>query len=45
MEKLSPASRAAALAFTVAFSALALQVLAHRMISAKLLSNYAFLVV
>jgi len=37
--------RASATAFLVAFAALFLQVLVHRMISAKLLSDYAFLVI
>lgn len=37
--------RACATAFLAAFAALFLQVLVHRIISAKLLSNYAFLVI
>ena len=37
--------RASATAFLVAFAALFLQVLVHRMVSAKLLSDYAFLVI
>lgn len=37
--------RAAALAFLTAAVALLLQVLVHRMVSAKLLNNYAFLVI
>ena len=37
--------RACALAFLAAFAALFLQVLVHRIISAKLLNNYAFLVI
>ena len=39
------AARAGALAFLVAAATLFLQVLVHRIVSAKLLSNYAFLVV
>jgi spermidine synthase len=42
---LSPAARASALAFLIAFVTLFSQILAHRMISAKLLNNYAFLVI
>ncbi len=37
--------RACSLAFLVAFAALFLQVLVHRIISAKLLNDYAFLVI
>ena len=37
--------RACSLAFVVAFAALFLQVLVHRIISAKLLNDYAFLVI
>ena len=43
--KLSPEGRATWMAFAAAFTTLALQVLVHRMVSAKLLSNYAFLVI
>lgn len=38
-------ARAAALAFLTAFSILLIQVLAHRMVSAKLLNNYAFFII
>src|SRR5258708_37460919 len=38
-------SRASALAFLTAAATLFLQVLVHRMVSAKLLNNYAFLVI
>jgi len=38
-------ARASALAFITAAATLALQVLVHRMVSAKLLNNYAFLVI
>jgi spermidine synthase len=38
-------NRAAALAFTIAFATLVAQILFHRIISAKLLNNYAFLVI
>lgn len=38
-------SRASALAFVVAFTTLTSQVLFHRVISAKLMNNYAFLVI
>ncbi|MGA3007133.1 MAG: hypothetical protein ABSE59_04505, partial [Opitutaceae bacterium] len=44
VEPRSP-SRAAAIAFTVAFATLAAQILVHRIISAKLHNNYAFLVI
>jgi spermidine synthase len=37
--------RAAAVAFTIAFATLVAQILFHRIISAKLLNNYAFLVI
>ena len=37
--------RAALLAFLTAFVTLFVQVLVHRMVSAKLLNNYAFLVI
>lgn len=37
--------RAGALAFTTGFVTLLMQVLIHRMVSAKLLNNYAFLVI
>ena len=37
--------RACSLAFLIAFAALFLQVLVHRVISAKLLNDYAFLVI
>jgi spermidine synthase len=40
-----PPARAAALAFLAAGATLFLQVLVHRMVSAKLLNNYAFLVI
>ncbi len=40
-----PARRAAALALLVAATTLSLQVLVHRMVSAKLLNNFAFLVI
>ncbi len=40
-----PPRRAAALAFLAAGATLFLQVLVHRMVSAKLLNNYAFLVI
>src|SRR5258708_35715565 len=40
-----PPSRASALAFLTAAATLFLQVLVHRMVSAKLLNNYAFLVI
>lgn len=42
---LSVHSRAAALAFLTAFVTLFVQILVHRMVSAKLLNNYAFLVI
>lgn len=42
---LSPAARAAGLAFLTAAVTLLTQVLVHRMVSAKLLNNYAFLVI
>jgi spermidine synthase len=42
---ISAAARAVALAFLTAFVTLFLQVLVHRMVSAKLLNNYAFLVI
>jgi spermidine synthase len=38
-------NRAAAVAFTVAFATLMAQILFHRIISAKLLNNFAFLVI
>jgi hypothetical protein len=38
-------NRAAAVAFTIAFTTLVAQILFHRIISAKLLNNYAFLVI
>jgi spermidine synthase len=38
-------NRAAAVAFTIAFATLMAQILFHRIISAKLLNNYAFLVI
>jgi spermidine synthase len=38
-------NRAAAVAFTIAFATLVAQILFHRIISAKLLNNYAFLVI
>jgi spermidine synthase len=38
-------SRAAALAFLTAFATLFVQVLVHRVVSAKLLNNYAFLII
>src|SRR5437868_5872118 len=37
--------RAGVLAFTTALVTLALQILVHRIVSAKLLNNYAFLVI
>lgn len=40
-----PPARAAALAFLAAGVTLFVQVLVHRMVSAKLLNNYAFLVI
>ena len=40
-----PQARAAALAFLAAGATLFVQVLVHRMVSAKLLNNYAFLVI
>lgn len=40
-----PPARAAALAFLAAATTLFVQVLVHRMVSAKLLNNYAFLVI
>src|SRR5881409_3977091 len=43
--RLSQKSRAEALAFLTAFVTLFVQVLVHRMVSAKLLNNYAFLVI
>jgi len=43
--KLSATSRAAGLAFFVASVLLSTQVLVHRLVSAKLLNNYAFLVI
>lgn len=43
-EGLSPA-RAALVAFVVAGTTLSLQILMHRLVSAKLLNNYAFLVI
>jgi spermidine synthase len=43
--KLAPNSRAAGLALLVASVILATQVLVHRLVSAKLLNNYAFLVI
>jgi spermidine synthase len=43
--KLEPTSRAAALALLVAGVILSTQVLVHRLVSAKLLNNYAFLVI
>ncbi|MFQ5520391.1 MAG: hypothetical protein ACE5FK_03235 [Candidatus Methylomirabilia bacterium] len=43
--KLTLSSRAAVLAFLTAFVTLFLQILVHRMVSAKLLNNYAFLVI
>lgn len=42
---LSPTARAAGLAFLTAAVTLFTQVLVHRMVSAKLLNNYAFLVI
>ncbi|HEY7516198.1 MAG TPA: hypothetical protein VIC87_17035, partial [Vicinamibacteria bacterium] len=42
--RLSP-GRAAVLAFLTAAVTLLLQILVHRMVSAKLLNNYAFLVI
>jgi spermidine synthase len=39
------AARASVLAFVVAFVTLFVQVLAHRMVSAKLINNFAFLIV
>src|SRR5262245_44878208 len=42
---MSRARAAALLAFTTAFVTLFVQVLVHRMVAAKLLSNYAFLVI
>jgi spermidine synthase len=38
-------NRAATVAFTIAFATLVAQILFHRIISAKLLNNYAFLVI
>jgi spermidine synthase len=43
--KLRVPSRAEALAFLTAFVTLLVQILVHRMVSAKLLNNYAFLVI
>jgi len=43
--KLEPTSRAAGLALLVAGVILSTQVLVHRLVSAKLLNNYAFLVI
>jgi hypothetical protein len=43
--KLDPTSRAAGLAFLVAGVTLSAQILVHRLVSAKLLNNYAFLVI
>src|SRR5258708_24668173 len=43
--RFSPTGRACALAFITAFTTLFTQVLVHRMVSAKLLNNYAFLVI
>lgn len=43
--RLSPQARAAGLAFLTAAATLLLQVLVHRMVSAKLLNNYAFLMI
>lgn len=43
--KLDPTSRAAGLAFLVAGVTLSTQILVHRLVSAKLLNNYAFLVI
>ena len=43
--KFSLISRAAALAFLTAFVTLSTQILIHRMVSAKLLNNYAFLLI
>jgi hypothetical protein len=40
-----PSTRCALLAFLFAFTALFTQVLVHRLVSAKLLNNYAFLVI
>lgn len=42
---MSLSTRASALAFLTAFVTLFMQVLVHRMVSAKLLNNYAFLVI
>ena len=42
---MTPARRAAVLAFLTAFVTLFVQVLVHRMVSAKLLNNFAFLVI
>ena len=42
---MTPALRAAVLAFLTAFVTLFVQVLVHRMVSAKLLNNFAFLVI
>src|SRR5262245_20841316 len=39
------AARAAAIAFATAFATLAAQILVHRIVSAKLLNNFAFLVI
>jgi spermidine synthase len=38
-------TRAAALAFVTAFAALCAQILMHRMVSAKLMNNYAFFII
>ncbi|MBI5525683.1 MAG: hypothetical protein HY897_05060 [Deltaproteobacteria bacterium] len=38
-------TRAAALAFVTAFAALCAQILTHRMVSAKLMNNYAFFII
>jgi spermidine synthase len=43
--KLSPTSRAGGLAFLTAAVTLFMQVLVHRMVSAKLMNNFAFLVI
>ena len=42
---MKPSTRASLLAFLTAFVALAVQVLVHRMVSVKLVNNYAFLVI
>jgi spermidine synthase len=43
--KISPLTRASFLAFLIAFTTLFAQILVHRIVSAKLLNNYAFFII